>query len=1133
MDNVIYDGVLINLLQKGPTTGSFLTIARQFMGGESVSARYKQSVRDYSIEDFSQDITSYPENDEYRRLFHWHYQPRIYQVFGFFDLAILQLCDSVEVISELSTQSHISATQNIFGLRTCTGPTPGRLYGSLEVCSPLLPYIFICNVKVHPLIQMLFGKDLQGFLNLHFSPYLDEIEVLRRASAPSFDGDLITLAILDTYGWNELTFLVHGANFERMLDFVWNRIRGLRIADFQESSSQALFHDFGETLAGRIANLTAGLGAYGLDRDALAEVIDKLPLFSHTESVPGIDYGICRRLRGAPPLLDAASDAAFFSAVKRDIQGRLEKHSARAKYLGRAVPAEIEPAIDRIIAGMQEDSTGCLSGFSLRPGLDFAFHQKFSEVFRQGAEDGQAGEVVLGQHDFFFKQFREDPTTSNSRLLSRLQKILQVRSPRDLTERDLSQEEEAFSAFHDLVVSSKTAICSPIVLRQVATAADPFEILRRKLPRVFKFKEAAPEAAAMELSEEAAAVLIESCRRIQMPKSLQISLEHTLEPFYSFLQNPSLFSQYIDLYLPLLLITQQIERAAAGRPDNHRPLAEHVSRELRQFNHAFQARFQASHLNSESTESTLEFKAHTVTPLDTIQCIIDCFTQVFVGFDKLAGFPLISVSSRPYVHPSRVFSVELNSFHLLYPESLVVLFHEMGHLYLQYGERPQRERTGQPRPGPQSCLRWMFKTDDKNVARRWQAFTFLISPAESAQPVDPYLVAMQTEEILSDLLLLTSIFRNDWEAFLWYMLTQIESYFPESAGAEDSHQIDFYREITMRLFLVYIFRFFAGSGEPEIWNQEINFPRFQRFAADLRQKSKKIRDFCAKQKDATQLDSTAWRLVAEFVRPEWSLAPRAATGGLVWFQANQDFWDLSKTANISHHPGLPAMFMSLIFIHYRWMLEDTVVNWILSYQDRELWEIADLLESHDPARLRAGEYTIAELNELLGKLMAKDAIDPVAYLEKLRAAPSSNWEGLPGSADDDVWAAAYRRITRALYALIKFFYNENTGVGDEFRYLYRQAATGEPERFQEGRSNVEESPCSTGTHPPLAIVIDRRGVFFCRSTEARQRAFQYRSAVIRELADLHYKLRPAKMAEIMNITNDYRDELRSKSEAPT
>ncbi|HZF10662.1 MAG TPA: hypothetical protein VFE33_17890 [Thermoanaerobaculia bacterium] len=1117
MNNLIYDGVLINLLQKGPTAGSFLTIARQFMGVESVSARYKQSVRDFSVEEFSPDSTSYPEDDEYRRLFRWHYQPRIYQVFGFFDLAILQLCDSVEIISELSTQRDISATQNIFGLRTCTGSTDRKLCGSLELCSPLLPYIFICNAKIHPMIQMLFGKDLQGLLNIHFSHYLDEINVLRRTSDPTSDEDLITLAILDTYGWNELTFLVHGSSFERMLAFVWNRIRALRLVDLQDSDG------FGATLSARIANLAQGLHAYGLDRSDLAEVIDKIPLFSHTETVPGIDYGICRRLRGALPLQDAMSDANFFSAVKRDFQERLGKHSIGSKYLGRTASVEIEPAIDRIVDDMREDTAGCLSGFSLRPGLDYAFHQKFSEVFEQ--EKGQAGEVVLGQHDFFFKQFRD--AASSGRLLARLQKIIHARAPRqaDAAGPDTQQLEDVFSPFRDLVVSSKTAICSQIVLRPVPTFTDPFETLRRNLPRIFKFKRAAPG--------EAPAVLVESCRRIQMPKPLQISLEHTLEPFYSFLQNPSLFSQYIDLYLPLLLITRQIERAAAGRGDDHRPVAEHISRELRQFNHAFQARFQASHVHSENTEATLEFKAHTVTPLDTIQCIIDCFTQTFVGFDKIAGFPLISVSSRPQVHPSRVFSVELNSFHLLYPESLVVLFHEMGHLYLQYGERPKGDRAGRSRTVPPSCLRWMFQTDDEQAVRRWQAFTSLIPAEKNAQPIDSYQVAMQAEEVLADLLLLTSIFRNDWEVFLWYMLTQIESlseYFPEDAPVGDPRQVGLYREITMRLFLVYIFRFFAASAKPAIWHKEIDFPQFQEFTSGLRGKSKKIRDFCSRQ-DTSKLDSTAWRLVCEFVRPTQSLAPRAAEDGIVWFQANEDFWTLSDTADIPQHPGLPAMFMSLIFIHYRWMLEDIVLNWIRSYRDQDLWAIDYLLNPESSSRLAAGECAIAELNALLDRLMENDSIAPVAYLDILRAAPSSDKEGLPGRADDDVWEAAYRRITRALYAIIKFFHDENSGVGveDDFRYLYRHAATGKPERFEEGRSDVEESPFSSGAQRPLPIVIDRRGVFFCRSTATRQRAFQYRNAVIRELADIHYKLRPAKMAEIMKITNAYLAELRPET----
>jgi hypothetical protein len=152
----------------------------------------------------------------------------------------------------------------------------------------------------------------------------------------------------------------------------------------------------------------------------------------------------------------------------------------------------------------------------------------------------------------------------------------------------------------------------------------------------------------------------------------------------------------------------------------------------------------------------------------------------------------------------------------------------------------------------------------------------------------------------------------------------------------------------------------------------------------------------------------------------------------------------------------------------------------------------------------------------------------VEYLERLRDAPSSGWEEAFLPFGEALWPAAYRRVTKALYSLVRFFYAENTAASESLRYLYRDARYGDPEKFHEGRSNVEESPCFQGEHSPLPIVIDRRGVFFCRSTAARQRAFQYRNAVIRELADLHSKLRPAKMAEIHAITEAYRRELLSR-----
>jgi hypothetical protein len=1110
MRNRILDGVLINLLQKGPTEGSIHETARQFMEPHSISARYKQSVRDFSIEDFAAENAQMPQGDEHRRLFYWHYQPRVYKVFGFFDLAVLQLCDSVEIISELSTQRNISATQNIFGLRTRTGSGEGELHGTLEICSPLLPYLFICNVKVHPFVQMLLGKDLHGLLNLHFAPYLDEIAVLRRATEAAGDDGLITLAVIDTFGWNELTLLIHGASFDRMLGFVCNQVRSLCLGDLTARVPE-LLSGFNDVLRARIARLAEPLRPYGIEPETLQRLLPALPVFSHTETVPCLDYGLGQRLCSVPPLtqLSAVERSRFFTALRGDFQARVQKNSFLGRYLLRADPAGFTAALDRIVADMQEDRAACLTGFSIVPGKDEEFHRLLSLELSAKTADRADAEVVLGQYDAFLRQPAE--AGSDGTLLSRLQRILQMRSPAGSERGD---RHVLFPLFRSIVMSSKTSISTPIHLDRRPAAQDPFESLLERLPRIFKFKESTLGPAEK--------VLVDCCRQIQMPKPLQISLEHTIEPFYSFLQNPGLFSQYIDLFLPLLFITRQIERAAAGQPDDHGPVAEHVSRELRQFNHAFQAQFQASHLHSESTEASLELKAHTVTPLDTIQCIIDCFTWSFVGFAKIAGFPLISVSSRPQIHVSRIFSVELNSFHLLYPESLLVLFHELGHLYLRYRGLPKSERE---RPEGESCLTRMLKVEDEHTARRWMAFTARISAARAGQPVDARNVITQAEEILADLLLLTGVCRQDWTVFLWYVLTQIEclaEYFPEDVPAGDPYQIALYREIVMRLFFVNVFREAGASDRPEVWAAKICFERVRELAEALRRQSKKIRDFCARH-DADELDFAAWRLVEAFAQPAESLAP--GMGGTVAFQANGDFW-LQRNADVRSHPGLPSLFMSLLFVNYRWMLEDIVANALLACTAAEADAVASA-SGIDLARMRAGEIPVAGLETLLRETAARDRSDPEEYLARLCDSPSSGWGEAPLPLSPALWPIAYRQITRALYALVRFFYAENTKGAEDLRYLYRDARTGFPERFHGGRSDVAESPSFEGKDPPLPIVVDRRGVFFCRSTAARQQAFQYRNAVIRELADLHSKLRPAKMAEIHAITESYLKELRS------
>jgi len=420
----------------------------------------------------------------------------------------------------------------------------------------------------------------------------------------------------------------------------------------------------------------------------------------------------------------------------------------------------------------------------------------------------------------------------------------------------------------------------------------------------------------------------------------------------------------------------------------------------------------------------------------------------------------------------------------------------------------------------------MLKEDDEHTTRRWAAFTAQIMAEEVGHPVDARHVATQAEEILSDLLLLTSVCREDWTVFLWYVLTQIEcltEYFPEDALPGDPLQAALYREIVMRLFFVNVFRKVGASDQPEVWAEEIRFERVRELAEELRRQSKKIRDFCARG-DVERLDFAAWKLVEAFARPAESLAPSAS--GIVGFQANEDFWS-HEVAGVGSHPGLPALFMSLLFVSYRWMLEDIVANGLLACDAAEAESIEAAVDI-DFDRLREGESSVAELEALLQELVVRDRTGPVEYLERLRDSPSSGWEESLLPSGDALWPVAYRRVTKALYALVRFFYAENTAASEDLRYLYRDARYGDPERFQGGRSNVPESPCFQGEHSPLPIVIDRRGVFFCRSTATRQQAFQYRNAVIRELADLHSKLRPAKMAEIYAITEGYRKELRSE-----
>lgn len=1127
MSNRIYDSVLINLLQKGPTTSSIDEIAKQFMGPQSVSARYKQSVRAFSVDTFDGENTLFPNCDEHRKLFHWQYQPRVYRVFGFFDLAVLQLCDSVEIIHELSAQPRVSATQNIFGLRTLVTLPDGQELGTRELCSPLLPYICICNTKVHPLLQMVLGKELQSLLTLHLRAYLDEVQVFGASAKAEGAEKLLTVTVIDTYGWNDLTVLIHGSRLDHMLDFVWNDIRALRTADLLTALEQHGLADRAEGIRHSITRLMRTLSGFSLSSEEDARALLETPLFTYTDTVPGIDYRLGETLLQSPALTGSTRESALAvmrEKIGHDLRSRIEKNSYESLYLHRVHPRQLGPVVDRIIDDMTQDAAGCDSGFSIRPGWDLAFHRIMPQLLGESIAQAERTDVVLGQYDALIRQGAAGPGAPERGLLDRIQSVIRLRHPAKSEVEP--RQRQLYRQLQALILASKTSISCPVSLRRGAAQGDPFDTLRRNFPRVFQFKGNPDD------TEAAFSVLSVHCKRIQMPKPIQISLEHTLEPFYSFLENPSLFSQYLDLYLPLLLIARQIQRAAEGCPDGHRPVSEHVSREVRQFNRAFQARFQASHLNSESTETSLEFKAHTVTPLDMIQCIIDCFIGLFIGLDKVAGFPLISVSSRPYVHVSRIFSVELNSFHLLYPESLLVVFHELGHLYTRYRGVPRSEQVRSSLIGG-SCLERFFKVEDRHVLNRLLAFTALIPTEPRQLPVDPRHVAAHAEEILADLLLLTSICRDDWELYLWHAMIQVETHsecFPDEPPADDPDQIAFYREIMLRHFLVYVFWRCGASESSEEWRREVCFTAFREFSHRLRDRSKKLRDFST-QGNIEELDRSAWSLVEAFAQPEVSLRPDYR--GRPMFRSEYGFWSLDATDKIDEHPGLPAMLMSLIFENYRWMLKDVLATQLLSATDEELDRLENKLDV-ELERLAAGDASIEELRSLLDLSFAESRSEPMRDLDHLRSASSRGSErqttSLHGGSEQPIetrvaLARGYRRMTRALFALVKFFQQQTSDDDDDLRYLYRDPETGMPECFQQGRSDVEESPCFERNRPPKEVVIDRRGVFFCRSTASRQKAFQYRNGVIRELADIHYELRPVKLAEISRIARTYREDL--------
>ena len=97
--------------------------------------------------------------------------------------------------------------------------------------------------------------------------------------------------------------------------------------------------------------------------------------------------------------------------------------------------------------------------------------------------------------------------------------------------------------------------------------------------------------------------------------------------------------------------------------------------------------------------------------------------------------------------------------------------------------------------------------------------------------------------------------------------------------------------------------------------------------------------------------------------------------------------------------------------------------------------------------------------------------------------------------------------------LAMFFFKENTICeenNDQIsqRFLNRDDSTGKPDYFRDINSMQQDKNMKEKASTSKAVVIDRRSGLFLRSTEARQNAFKFRNSVLREITDVHYKMRP-------------------------
>ena len=287
---------------------------------------------------------------------------------------------------------------------------------------------------------------------------------------------------------------------------------------------------------------------------------------------------------------------------------------------------------------MMSDKAFCSSRFMTKPGHDNEILKSAEEVYN--SEDQPPIFGTFGRKDLLSN--KPQTLSQSNYFLKSLLEFGKVRHPSLFI--DDKHNPDLIKSVEYSILFSKTTVASDIINEpcKIHNSYNLYDLLR-KVPRIFTTSVICsknPQFPKRELL-----LIQELAQMAQLPTSIVISIRNTFESYYSFLMDPMLFGQYIDLFFAINQIAIQIFNLAYNKvnPDiSNNNIEVHIlDQQLKYFNQKFNAVSRTNHWSSENNESMLEYKAHTVTPLNAIQCIIDCFTICHLPYSSVTGFPLV------------------------------------------------------------------------------------------------------------------------------------------------------------------------------------------------------------------------------------------------------------------------------------------------------------------------------------------------------------------------------------------------------------------------------------------------------------------------------------------------------------